>query len=127
MEIEGKILGKRYHLILVHSIPGITCLINAYVSNMRLKFEFWKLISLIVSVYCTFLYFFWLKTGRQQYSFLDFNKQRQAFIVVNLINLFATAFYLLFYQLDVIIKKKLRDHYGRMQRHDEFEDGVQLK
>jgi hypothetical protein len=61
---ETKVLGMRYHLILVHSIPGITCIINAYISNMRLKFGFWKLISLIVSVYCSFLYFFWLKTGR---------------------------------------------------------------
>jgi len=92
--------GKRYHLVLVHSIPGITCLVNAYISNMRLKFGFWKLISFIVSVYCSFLYVFWLKTGRQQYSFLDFNKQRESFVVVNLINLFATAFYLLFFQLD---------------------------
>jgi hypothetical protein len=97
MANEGKILGRRYHLIIVHSIPGITCLVNAYISNMRLKFGFWKLISLIASLYCTFLYLFWMKTGRQQYNFLDFNKQKQAFVIVNLMNLFATSFYLIFY------------------------------
>ena len=64
MESEGKVAGKRWHLILVHSIPGITCVVNAYISNMRLKFGFWKLISCIVSLYCSFLYVFWLRTGR---------------------------------------------------------------
>jgi hypothetical protein len=73
MANEGQHFGKRYHLILVHSLPGITCLINAYISNIKLKLNFWKLISLLVTLYTTFLYLFWWRTGRQQYSFLDFN------------------------------------------------------
>jgi len=121
MRNEGKIRGRRIHLILVHSIPGITCMVNAYISNIRLKFGFWKLISMICSLYCTFLYVFWLRPGRQQYSFLDFNKRWESFMVLNFIYLFATSFYLVFYYIDQVVKKKLRDYYGKITK-SEFDD-----
>ena len=56
--------GRALHLCIVHTIPGTVCLINAYISNLRLKFTFWKLISGICIVYAIFLYTFWRQTGR---------------------------------------------------------------
>jgi hypothetical protein len=59
-----KQLGRAVHLKIVHSIPAICCFVNAYMSNLRLKFDFWKMISMICLVYAIFLFFFWKETGR---------------------------------------------------------------
>ena len=117
------------HLRLVHSIPALCCFTNAYISNIRLKLDFWKMISLICFVYAIFLYSFWRQTGRQQYIFLDFNHGKQAFLVLTAINVFATSFYLLFYHLDQKVKNKLSSHYRISANNNEFADeeqGVQL-
>ena len=103
--------GLATHLKIVHSIPALCCFTNAFISNIRLKFSFWKMISLICLVYGMFLYSFWRETGRQQYSFLDFNSGKHALLVLVAINVFATSFYIAFFHADQRVKNKLSSHY----------------
>ena len=97
--------GRVIHLCLVHSLPGITCLVNSYITNCRLKQGFWKLVCVFLIVYGAFVYTFWKITGRIQYPFIDFNKsQIIAFRNMGAIGLFACAFYLIFFQIDHNLK-----------------------
>ena len=66
--------GRVIHLCLVHSLPGICCLINSYITNCRLKQGFWKLVLIVCIVYGAFVFVFWKITGRVQYPFIDFEK-----------------------------------------------------
>jgi hypothetical protein len=34
---KPELWGKRFHLRIVHSIPGFVCLVNALISPIRLK------------------------------------------------------------------------------------------
>lgn len=56
--------GRVFHMKIVHSIPGTVCLINASLSYVKLKPEFWKLISGVVILYLSFVYTVWKTTGR---------------------------------------------------------------
>ena len=59
MKEVGSNKGKVVHLCLVHTLPGIATYINAYISNVRLKQSFWKVITAICLIYCTFAYVYW--------------------------------------------------------------------
>lgn len=63
MQDEGKVFGRAVHLVLVHSIPGITCFINTYITNARLKMSFWKIIPTVGALYGTNAYFNQKKYG----------------------------------------------------------------
>ena len=53
---KPELWGIRLHLHIVHIIPGIVCVINAIITPIRLKYEFWKVTFLICIVYSIFLY-----------------------------------------------------------------------
>jgi len=55
--------GKRFHLRIVHSIPGFVCYFNAIISPIRLKLEFWKFTFIVCILYSLFLYIVYLKKG----------------------------------------------------------------
>ena len=86
--------GKRFHLKIVHSIPGFVCLVNLIISPIRLKIEFWKITFFICIVYSIFLYIVFLKKGIIQYWFTDFRKGYNAWINLFLINIGASSFYI---------------------------------
>ena len=65
--------GRCFHLKIVHTIPGITCLINSYITKCLLKPSFYIAITAISMIYTLFVYGFYLTTGRIQYSFLPFD------------------------------------------------------
>ena len=64
--------GRSLHLELVHSIPGAACFVNALCTNTILKKDNWKFITYMTIVYGVFCWTYFLSTGIQQYSFLDF-------------------------------------------------------
>jgi len=66
-------LGRSLHLELVHSIPGVACFVNSICTNCILKKENWKMITYMVIIYGTFCWIYYMTTGVQQYSFLDFS------------------------------------------------------
>ena len=66
--------GHRLHLKLVHTIPGAVCLINAGITNVMLKHELYKFISIVAIIYFTFSWWMWFIYGRIQYHFLNFNQ-----------------------------------------------------
>ena len=97
--------ARCFHLKIVHTIPGITCLINSYITKCLLKPPFYKSITAISMIYTLFVYAFYLTTGRIQYSFLKFDTQPiQAFSNVLIINLSATLLYMLLCTIDGHIK-----------------------
>ena len=102
--------GRVVHLCLVHSIPGICCTINSYLTCCRLKRSFWKLISFVCMIYGVFVYLFWKITGRIQYPFLNFQENQMiAFRNILFINFFATCSYLIIYEIDTWIKNGRKD------------------
>ncbi len=95
--------GRGLHLELVHSVPGGACLVNVLCTNCILKRDNWKFITYMVIVYGLFCWIYFLATGTQQYSFLDFNSA-DAFKNLFWINLSAVVVYLVFSVLDEKIK-----------------------
>ena len=67
--------GRCFHLRIVHTIPGLTCFINSYITKCLLKPSFYKSISAICLIYTVFVYGFYSMTGRIQYSFLKFDRE----------------------------------------------------
>lgn len=65
--------GRSVHLELVHTIPGVACFVNALCTNTILKKDNWKIITYTVIIYGTFCWIYFMVTGTQQYSFLDFS------------------------------------------------------
>jgi len=100
--------GRVIHMKLAHSVPGIVCLINSSITPCKLKPDFWKLISGMVGIYGSFIFSFWLITGRIQYSFLDFNKGYSCLWILLGINVGATFAYQVFCMIDAVFKKDLR-------------------
>lgn len=49
--------GHRLHLKVVHSLPGVCCLLNFYASPIILKKEFWKIVAIFCFLYGTFANF----------------------------------------------------------------------
>lgn len=95
--------GRSLHLELVHTIPGMACFVNAICTNCILKKDNWKLITYMVIVYGTFCWMYYLMTGTQQYSFLDFSTS-DAFKNLFWINLACIAVYVVFCIFDEKIK-----------------------
>lgn len=95
--------GRSLHLELVHSIPGAACMINALCTNTILKKDNWKFITYMTIIYGLFCWAYFLATGVQQYSFLDF-KSGEAFKNLFWINLASCFVYLVFCTIDEKIK-----------------------
>jgi hypothetical protein len=106
-EIHGKHedfgWGRSLHLELVHSIPGAACFVNAICTNCILKKENWKFITYMTIFYGTFCWAYYLATGTQQYSFLDFSTG-EAFKNLFWINLASVIVYIIFCSIDERIK-----------------------
>ena len=106
-EIHGKHeefgWGRSLHLELVHSIPGCACFINALCTNCILKKDNWKFITYMTIIYGAFCWIYFLTTGVQQYSFLDFSTG-EAFKNLFWINLGSCFVYLVFCTIDEKIK-----------------------
>ena len=101
--------GRCFHLKMVHSIPGIACFINAYITKCLLKPSFYKIITLFCFSYAIFIYVFWAITGRIQYYFLDFSKSVPgAFLNILIINALATLLYGALSHLDQELKPDLK-------------------
>jgi hypothetical protein len=86
--------GKQLHLELVHSVPGAACLINSLTTNCILKKENWKFITYMTIFYGSFLWIYFLTTGVQQFSFLDFTNG-DAFKNLFMINFAASFVYII--------------------------------
>jgi len=84
-------------------VPGGACLVNVLCTNCILKRDNWKFITYMVIIYGFFCWLYFLVTGTQQYSFLDFNTA-EAFKNLFWINLSAVIVYLVFCVLDEKIK-----------------------
>jgi len=95
--------GRSLHLELVHSVPGVACFVNAICTNCILKKENWKLITYMVIIYGTFCWMYYLITGTQQYSFLNF-ATADAFKNLFWINIASIFVYLVFCIFDEKIK-----------------------
>lgn len=95
--------GRSLHLELVHSVPGAACFVNAICTNCILRKENWKFITYMTAAYGMFVWVYYLTTGVQQYSFLNFETS-EAFKNLFFINLGATVCYLIFCVLDEKIK-----------------------
>lgn len=101
--------GRCYHLIIVHSLPGLVCFTNAYITQCLLKTSFYKIITMVAVIYGTFVFMFWKITGRIQYSFLNFEKSTcEALLTILCINIMGTALYILLCQIDGRIKSELK-------------------
>ena len=95
--------GRSIHLEMVHSLPGAACIINSLVTNCILKKENWRFITYMTIFYGTIMWIYYLTTGVQQYSFLDFSTG-EAFKNLFWINLASVIVYLLFCVFDERIK-----------------------
>jgi len=95
--------GRSIHLELVHSMPGAACFVNAICTNCILKKDNWKFITGTVILYGAFTWAYFLMTGTQQYSFLDFSTG-EAFKNLFMINAAAVVVYLFFCVFDERIK-----------------------
>ncbi len=95
--------GRSLHLELVHSVPGGACLVNVLCTNCILKRDNWKFITYMTVAYGLFCWLYYLVTGTQQYSFLDFSTT-EAFKNLFWINLSAVVVYIVFCVLDEKIK-----------------------
>ena len=100
---ETKGWGRSLHLELVHSVPGGACLVNVICTNSILKRDNWKFITYMTVAYGMFCWIYYLSTGVQQYSFLDFSTA-EAFKNLFWINLAACFVYIVFCILDEKIK-----------------------
>lgn len=100
---ETKGWGRSLHLELVHSVPGGACIVNAICTNTILKRGNWKFISYMTIIYGIFCWVYYLATGVQQYSFLDFNTS-EAFKNLFLIQAAAAGVYIVFCIVDEKIK-----------------------
>ena len=88
---------------MVHSIPGAACLVNAICTNTILKKDNWKFISYMTILYGAFMWAYFLSTGVQQFSFLDFSTG-EAFKNLFWINLASVIVYIIFCIIDERIK-----------------------
>merc|ERR1711939_1203307 len=95
--------GRCLHLELVHSVPGAAVLINALCTNCILKKENWKFITYMTILYGLFTWAYFLTTGTQQYSFLDYNNG-DAFKNLFMINFGACVVYIIACVIDEKIK-----------------------
>jgi len=95
--------GRSLHLELVHSVPGSACLINVLCTNCILKKENWKFISYLTVLYGGAIWIYYLTTGIQQYSFLNF-ETGDAFKNLFWINLASVIVYIIFCSIDERIK-----------------------
>jgi len=84
-------------------VPGAACLVNAICTNCILKRENWKFICYLTAFYGVILWVYYLLTGVQQYSFLDF-ASTDALKNLFIINLGAVIVYLGFCVVDEKIK-----------------------
>lgn len=101
--IEEYDWGKSVHLELVHSVPGASMFINTICTNCIMKKDNWKFITYTTVFYGLFCWLYYLITGVQQYSFLDYSNG-QAFVTLFWINLAACAGYIVLCTLDEKIK-----------------------
>ena len=88
---------------LVHSVPAASMVINTLCTNCIMKKDNWKFITYTTIVYGVFCWFYYLTTGVQQYSFLDYSTG-EAFKNLFLINAAACAAYIVFCAIDEKIK-----------------------
>ena len=95
--------GRSLHLELVHSVPGAAMFINSICTNCILKKDNWKFITYMTIIYGTFCWVYYLSTGNQQYSFLDF-QSGQAFKNLFWINTASVIIYIVFCMVDERIK-----------------------
>jgi hypothetical protein len=95
--------GRSLHLELVHSVPGAAVMVNSLCTNCILKKDNWKLICYMVILYGAFVWIYFLSTGVQQFSFLDFTTG-EAFKNLFWITLASVIVYILFCIIDERIK-----------------------
>ena len=120
---KPELWGKRFHLRIVHSIPGFVCLVNALISPIRLKQEFWKTIFIFCFIYSTFLYIVFLKKGIIQYWFTDFRQGYTAWRNLISIGIGACIFYLSLAKFEYFIKGEYleNDENGKKKDYDNQE------
>jgi hypothetical protein len=95
--------GRSVHLELVHSVPACATMINVFCTNCILRKENWKFITYLTVLYGGVIWIFYLVTGVQQYSFLNF-ENGDAFKNLFWINLGSVLVYLVFCTIDENIK-----------------------
>jgi len=95
--------GRSLHLEMVHSIPGAACLVNSLCTNCILKKDNWRFITYMTIFYGLFMWVYFLSTGVQQYSFMDFSSG-EAFKNLFWINLASVIVYIIFCMFDERIK-----------------------
>jgi len=95
--------GRSLHLEMVHSIPGAACLVNSLCTNCILKKDNWRFITYRTIFYGLFMWVYFLSTGVQQYSFMDFSSG-EAFKNLFWINLASVIVYIIFCMFDERIK-----------------------
>ena len=100
---ESKGWGRAMHLEMVHSVPAMATLVNVVCPNCILRKENWKFITYLTILYGAVIWGFFLMTGVQQYSFLNF-ETGDAFKNLFWINLGAVIVYIIFCTLDENIK-----------------------
>ena len=88
---------------LIHSVPAGACIVNVLCTNCILKRDNWKFIVYMVVLYGTFCWAYYLTTGIQQYSFLNFATS-EAFKNLFWINTVCVFVYIVFCILDEKIK-----------------------
>ena len=87
----------------MHSVPATVTLVNVVCTNTILRKENWKFITYLTILYGGVVWAFYLTTGIQQYSFLNF-ETGDAFKNLFWINLGAVIVYVIFCTLDENIK-----------------------
>jgi hypothetical protein len=95
--------GRSVHLELIHSVPAGATLVNVLTTNCILRKENWKFITYLTMLYGAVIWGFYLMTGTQQYSFLNF-ETGDAFKNLFWINLGSVIVYIIFCTLDENIK-----------------------
>ena len=91
------------HLEMIHSVPACATVVNVICTNCILRKENWKFITYLTIIYGGVIWAFYLMTGVQQYSFLNF-ETGDAFKNLFWINLGAVIVYIIFCTLDENIK-----------------------
>jgi hypothetical protein len=95
--------GRSVHLEMIHSVPACSTIVNVICTNTILRKENWKFITYLTILYGGVVWAFYLCTGVQQYSFLNF-ETGDAFKNLFWINLGAVVVYVIFCTLDEMIK-----------------------
>jgi hypothetical protein len=95
--------GRSMHLEMIHSVPAMATVVNVVCTNCILRKENWKFITYLTIIYGGVIWAFYLMTGVQQYSFLNF-ETGDAFKNLFWINLGAVIIYIIFCTLDENIK-----------------------